>query len=155
MCPHRSLGVPLHTLSFFFLILCPHLLIHSLSTVVFLLRIWMQPMRIHLLLSFCFPNLASILRPIKAFAYIPLFLLSFLFILSDPIQLCPNMCILSFRHSSLLHYLGALYSFTFNYIPSLHGKNSTFFHSILHPNISTKDMNNSHKCIHLFSSLAK
>ena len=146
----------LHRLSFFFLISCLHLLIHSLSTVVFLLSIWIQPLRMHLLVSFCFPHLVLILRPIKAFSYIPLlFLLSFLFILSYPIQQCPNMCIHSFRHSSLLHHLGALYSFTSNYFPSLHGKNSTFFHSILHPNISTKDMNSSHKCIHLFFSLAK
>ena len=57
----------------------------------------------------------------------------------------------------LLHYFTILelYSFTSNYFSSLHGKNSTFFRSKLHPNVSTKDMNRSHKCIHLFFILGK
>ena len=45
------------TLSRFSLISCPHLSIHSLSTVVFLLRIWIEPLPMLLLLLFCFSHL--------------------------------------------------------------------------------------------------
>ena len=126
ICPHCSSGVLLHALSLFSLIWWPYLSVHSLSTVVFLLLIWIPPRPMHLLLLFCCSHLVLILRPIYA---------SFLF--------------------DLFHYfiIWELYSFTSNYFSSLHGKNSTFVHSKLHPSISTKHMNSSHKCIHLFFTL--
>ena len=62
------------------------------------------------------------------------------------------MCILPFL-LPLLHYLETL--FTSKYFPSLHGKNSTFFHPKHHHNISTKDMISSQKCIYLFFTLGK
>ena len=56
-----------------------------------------------------------------------------------------------------IHYvtIWVLYSFPCNYFSFRHGKNSTFFHSKLHSNISPKEMNSSHKCITLIFTLGK
>ena len=58
-----------------FLISCSHLSIHSLSTVVFMLCILIQPLPMHLLLLFCFSHNVLILGTIDAFTHIPLLLL--------------------------------------------------------------------------------
>ena len=50
--------------------------------------------------------------------------------------------------STLFINFWEFYSFPSNYFPSLYGKNSTIFHSKLHPNITTKDMSSSDKCNH-------
>ena len=114
----------------------------------------------HLLLLFCFSHLVLILGPIedlfeesKKYSFIIFF---FHFILFDLIQFNYAEVYVSF-HFDLLHYflIWELYPFTSNYVPSLHGKNSTFFHYKLHPNICTKNMNSSHKCIYLFFTLEK
>ena len=56
-----------------------------------------------------------------------------------------------------IHYvtIWEVYSFAWNYFSFLHGKNSTFFHSNFHSNISPKEMNSSHKCITLIFTLGK
>ena len=50
-----------------------------------------------------------------------------------------------------------LYSFAYTsfLFSCLRGKNSIFFHYKPYPNVSSKDMNSSHKCIYSFSTLAK
>ena len=108
------LGCNAHILSLFSLISCPHLSIHSLSTAVFLLHIWIQPLPKHLLLLFCFSHLVLILAPVEAFTYISLFF--FHFILFDLIQFnYVQICV--FFLFDLLHYftIWELYSFTSNY----------------------------------------
>ena len=51
----------------FFLISCPNLSIHFLSSVAFLLRIWIHSLSMYLLMLFCFSYLGLILGPIEAF----------------------------------------------------------------------------------------
>ena len=51
---------------------------HSRCTAVFLLRIWIQPLLMHLLLLFCFSHLVLNLEPTEAFAYIHLYSLAYI-----------------------------------------------------------------------------
>ena len=53
-------------------------------------------------------------------------------------------------------YTLLLFSLSFYFLfPCLHGKNSTFSHLKFHPNISTIDIDSSHKGIYLFLTLSK
>ena len=102
--------------SLFSLFSCPGLSIHSLSTVVFLLRIWMQPLPRHLLLLFCFSHLVFILGPIEAFAFIFIYCFFFHFIFFHLILFLTSF---TFRE---------LYFFTSNYFLSLFMvRNPNFF----------------------------
>ena len=109
----------------------------------------------HLLLLFCFSHLVLTLGPVEAFAYVSL-LFFFHFFLYDFLQFNYPKIPVSFFFDRFHYFtIWELYSFTSNYFPSLNGKNSTLFHSKLHPNISTKNMSSSHKCINLIFTLGK
>ena len=113
--PHRSTGVTLHTLPLFSLISCSHLSIHSLSTVVFMLCILIQPLPMHLLLLFCFSHNVLILGTIDTFTHIPLLLLLSFLSPFDLIQFNYTQICVSFLFD-LLHYftIWELYSFTYS-----------------------------------------
>ena len=90
-------------------------------------------------------------QSLRLYSFIVFSFISFSLILSNSNMFkYVEICISFFF--DLLHYftISELYFLRSNYFPSLYGKNSRFFYSKLHHNISTKNMNSSHNCIYLF-----